>query len=688
MKNSKTSTIKIHSFLEDGDTLVILGGGPAGAFFAIHFLQRCRELQRKIRVLIIERRIRNEQGKCQDCCEEAKGCGYCAGGLSPRLLDALEKLDVHLPPEVIQSRIRSITIQGYWKNIELIVPKDRPVVSVFRGLRPARRFDQRQNFDTFLLSCAQKEGAELMGAEVFEARYADSGKPLIGCRAGGVDQWLEADFVVFAGGVNAGCGGGSKEPALTQVMQKLVPGYTPPRLRKSLIFELETAPGQPTELDGELHFVEYGSPALRLEMCSVLPKRGYITVVLVGPAIDASPGPAENRRIIKEFLELPHISKLMAAHTPSRLACLCNPRLVVGPAHGLFGERVAAVGDMAVSRLYKDGIRSAYQTAQALAEAIHTWGLDVRSLREAYEPVIHQLDRDNRFAARVFHLHRIIFSSSVLSRVLYQAVITERKNQPKPRRRLEKMLWNIASGDEEYETVFNTMTEWTTLWQVFTGGVLITLRNYLTEVFFGLSWDGIGRYTTGIALEVFEARRAAFSRSLPQFTKSGVRPEFERMYTIRIRASRDVIMKHLGRFGEPDRGFLQPRWVKVQRTAGQPNEPGCVIRYQILHGLFSFSLDLEQIQDACRIIYRVRNGFAMGGILLFEIEPAEKQSSNLTIYLAYDFAQGKSWGARLFWTAFRLLFPAFVHDVIWNQALCQFKNIAETNDTNAGHTRR
>ena len=369
--------------------------------------------------------------------------------------------------------------------------------------------------------------------------------------------------------------------ALVRVFRRLNPDYAPPRLRKSLIFELETTPDVPTDLDGELHFVEYGSKSLRLEMCSLLPKRGSITVVLVGPSIDASTGAAENLEIIRRFLALPHISALLA-RTQFQLACTCNPRLVIGSAAHPFAERAAAVGDMAASRLYKDGIRAAHETARALAEALLTRGVDAQSLQAAYTPLLRQFRRDNRFAALVFYMHRLVFGSSVLSRILYQAMITERKDTPAPQRRLEKILWKIASGDDEYEAIFRMMMGPGTLWRIFTGGALITLRNYLTELFFGLNWEGFGRFTTGVAKEQFESRRAAFARMLAEAgVAAPARVEFERMYTIRIRAPQARIWDQLGRFGEADRGYCRPRWFEIQRISGKPNQPGCVIRYRL-----------------------------------------------------------------------------------------------------------
>ncbi|HEY3322326.1 MAG TPA: hypothetical protein VGP72_17825 [Planctomycetota bacterium] len=663
--------------LEDGSTIAVIGGGPAGAFFAIHFLRRARELRRKTRVVILERRLAPCRAASSAPGVELNRCGYSAGGISPLLNDALRKLNLRLPPEVVEGHIHSITVQGYWKNIELVVPEDREIVSVSRGGLFVPRQNRSSSFDAFLLDCAVKEGAELVSGAAYDAYYAECRKPVVCYRCAGAEHRLEADFVVFAGGVNSGNTSSPAEGSLAQLFRRLNPAYALPRLRQSLIFELATMPETPIDLEGELHFVEYGSKALRLEMCSLLPKRGAITVVLVGPSVDASTGAAENQALIRHFLELPHISALLA-RTKFRLGCLCNPRLVIGAANHPFAERTAAVGDMVASRLYKDGLRSAHETACVLAEALLTRSVDEQSLHEAYAPLIRRFRRDNRFAALVFYMHRVVFGSSVLSRILYQAVITERKDTLASQRRLESILWKIASGDDEYPAIFRMMMTPATLWRIFTGGALVTLRNYLTELFFGLKWEGFGRFTTGVAKEQFEIKRAAFARMLAE---TGVavpsRPEFERMYTIRIRASQDRVWNQLGRFGEADRGYCLPRWVEIQRISGTPNEPGCVIRYRLKGSRLAFSLELERIAGSHLAVYRVRDGFARGGVLLFEIEPTAKQSCNLSIYVAFALERGRTWVTRPLWWAFRALFPSFAHDVIWNQSLCQLKQLAE-----------
>lgn len=668
--------------LDPDAKVAVIGGGPAGALFAIHLLQRAKALGRNLRIVIIERRWPSKTRPPDNPEAGWKGCNYCAGGISPKLNDVLKSMDLRLPEDVIQSRIHSINIQGYWKNIELDVPAGREMLSIYRGAWPSRRADGHHNLDSFLLQQAAKAGAELIGAEVDDVRIADGGKPLISYSSGGVKSTLEADLAVFAAGVNETPGFRETSGGALGTLQRLIPGFSPPRRRRALVFELEASPGVPAGLERTVHFVEYGSRSLRLEMCSLVPKREFVTVVLMGPSVDALTGPGEIQDIIRRFLELPHIRKLIPSQVHRKPACVCIPYMVVGSARRPFGDRIAATGDLVTSRLNKDGILSAHLTGKALAETVLVGGIDSRSLRRGYGPTLERFRKDNRYAAAVFFLHRVFFGSSTLSRILYQAVITERKTKLAPERHLEKILWCIASGDDWYKYIFLSMVRPATLGSILTGGALITLRNFLAELILGLRWGGFGRFTTGVAKERFEAKRLAFSRDIAELdVPVPSRWEFERMYTIKIRASRAEIMGQLGRFGETDRRFFQPRGVRIRRYSGQPNVPGCEIRYELPVRFLSFSLVLERIVDERLAVYRVQDGFARGGVLLFEIEELGDEIDTLSIYVAFNFTRGRSRLARPLWRLFRSLFPAFIHDVIWNHSLCQFKDIVETDRT-------
>jgi hypothetical protein len=216
-----------------------------------------------------------------------------------------------------------------------------------------------------------------------------------------------------------------------------------------------------------------------------------------------------------------------------------------------------------------------------------------------------------------------------------------------------------------------------TIWDV-AAGALVTCRNYLTELFFGLNWAGFGRFTTGVALERLEEKRREFARLVAEAQlETPAKLEFERMYTIRIDAPPEAILEELENYGEADRQYLKPRGVRILRVAGKPHQPGCIIRYEILFSGIRFHLRFEKIMGNHLAVYRVMDGFARGGLLLFEVERAPRGDSMLSIYVAFNFPKEGRLHERCFWWMFRLLFPAYVHDVLWNHSLCKLKEVVE-----------
>lgn len=208
-----------------------------------------------------------------------------------------------------------------------------------------------------------------------------------------------------------------------------------------------------------------------------------------------------------------------------------------------------------------------------------------------------------------------------------------------------------------------------TVWRILTSGVLVTLRNWLTEHAFGLTWANLGRFPVAVPRETLEARREQLL--------GGRRHEFECIYTIRLRTGADVARGLVGQFGEPARPYLHPRGVNIQRADREAPGAGCKIHYHIFGGTLSFDVIQEDSGDENLIHYRVLGSFADQGSFIFLIEPDTATTCELTVYLAFDYARGTSAGERLFWWAFRLLFPDYVHDVLWNHALCEFKQAAE-----------
>ena len=477
-----------HLALPDEAKVVVVGGGPAGSFFALRALRKARELGRTLDLTILER-------KTEVCFYQPlafcswEGCNYCAGGISPRLSDVLKENGIILPDEVVEGRATEITVHGDWKSVELPVPAGREMLSVFRGSRPKQRPGRYSNFDSFLLHQAAEEGARVLTAEVRDIRRSPNGRPVVGYRllTEETDREIEADFVACAAGVNRTPGMDLESDPLFGALATVMPGLRPPRVRKAAICEMQAQEDLLRTMEGEVHFAQYGSKELSIEMSSLIPKGKWITVVLLGKSIDDAQ-PSRYLQIVEGFVALPHIRRVLPRGAQLRAVCACHPNMAVGAARHPFSDRMALIGDMAVSRLYKDGLYSAYVTGSALAECMLTEGVDRASLKQRYWPTVRGFHRDNRFGRTVFLFSRIVFSRPVLSRILYQALLTERKTKPEEKRRLAGVLWRIASGDDSYSRILKAMFRPASAWSILTGGLLATIRNYATERVFGLVW--------------------------------------------------------------------------------------------------------------------------------------------------------------------------------------------------------
>ena len=428
-----------HTVLPDGATIVVVGGGPAGAFFAIRMLRGARDLGKHVHLLVLEQKEEVHFGAPMSPATAWEGCNYCAGGISPRLADALSENDLALPAEIVEGKATQITVHGDWKSIEFAIPEGRDMLSVFRGSRPGRRLDRYTNLDSYLLNRAVEEGAQVITAEAQDICYAPSGKPLISYRVaadtGGNDQTIEADLAVFAIGVNRSPGMEVASNPLFEALVNVLPRFHPPRVRKALIVEMEAEGELLGSMQGEMHFVPYGSKDLHIELSSLIPKGRWMTVVMLGRSVDRAPL-SQYLQVVERFLDLPHMKRAFPQQARLRPVCLCHPNMTVGVASNAIGDRIALIGDMVVSRLYKDGLYSAFLTSSALARCILDRGIDQRSLELGYWPTVKSIDRDNRFGRLVFLVTHVVFSHPVLSRVVYQALLTERKTTPNHKRRL------------------------------------------------------------------------------------------------------------------------------------------------------------------------------------------------------------------------------------------------------------
>lgn len=658
--------------LRDGDTAVVIGGGPSGAFFALNLLRGARRLNQRVNVVIVEKR-----GPVQPTADQwnCRGCTFCAGGISPRLHEVLEQDGLVPPDDVIQHQISSVWIQGEWKNFPLRVPPGMRMYTVFRGSLPGRRSGGSAGFDAFLLGEAVKAGARLLEGDARAIGYAASGRPTVDVSVSSRKTIsLEASFVAVATGINAHDGRRGPADPLAASIQRINPAFAPGAFRKAFIFELDAGEAYLRKhMNETIHFIEYGSARLALEHTALVPKGRFLTVAMIGRCVDAAVFPREGEGIVREFLGLPQIDRILPGIREAPLACACFPSMAVTTARSPFGDGFALVGDALGSRLNKDGIYSAHVTARSLAQTVLHEGVNAAALSRCYGPTIKWLASDNRFGRLVFGFSRLAFGRPVFSRIVYQAFATELKVRDTRSRPLGEVLWQIASGTADYRDILKGLCGYRVHRSVLVG-MLVTVRNVIVERALGVRWGEYGRYPTVVLKEERGVIREAIAARLE--SELDVAPDFERMYAIKIHGSPEAVVRALGRFGERGATLLNLRFIAVRRVAGNANEPGAIVRYRLRLARLSIDLLLRQV-GADLLSYEIDSMFARRGRLVFHVSPTDDGNARLTIYTAFDYRRGLNPASRALWGCARLLFPGFVHDVIWNQALCRIKEDVE-----------
>jgi hypothetical protein len=240
-------------------------------------------------------------------------------------------------------------------------------------------------------------------------------------------------------------------------------------------------------------------------------------------------------------------------------------------------------------------------------------------------------------------------------------------------RPLSAVLWKIASGTADYREVLLEMCGYGVLKSILVGAA-VTLRNVALELLFGLKWGEYGRYPTVVLKEKRDWLKGYLSSSLGMELDT---PDFERMYIIKIRGAAHEIMDELARFGQPGAPFLDLRIVDVRHIGGEPNQVGSAIRYWVPLARFGAVLRLTKRVESESLLYELDGRFADNGKLIFNVGPAKDGNSRLSIYASFDYKKGHGILGRVLWGAAHVLFPEFVHDVVWNHALCTIKEEVE-----------
>lgn len=403
--------------LETGSKVAIVGGGPAGSFFALYLMRYAREMGIQPDVTIYQERDFDQPGP--------KGCKGCAGILSLSMLKNLKELELTLPGEIIQTKVERYTVHSPYVSISISNPeKGTAIASIYRGSGPRiSHLQSTRSFDGWLLGEAQKKGAKIEFERVSHVHIGEKA----GLQVAGKE--LECDLVVLATGVN------TKHIEIDGVR------YVPPETQMLAQDELFAGAIQVEKrLGNSAH--AFLVPHSGLIFGTLVPKGPFISVSVLSSS--------KNPVSLADFLNQDIVQDIMPEHYDR--VCGCRSRAAVGSACNYCADRFAAIGDAAVSRLYKDGIGSSLLTAREAARTAVYHGVSGQDFKRYYRPFCRSLERDNRWGKLAFSVNDRAKNSSTFLLAQHRLIADEQNNVRGPQP-FTKAAWGMFTGSYKYRSI-------------------------------------------------------------------------------------------------------------------------------------------------------------------------------------------------------------------------------------------
>ena len=422
-------------YLKDKSNIVVIGGGPSGSFFSHFALQLAKEHSRKVDITILDGRDFIQKGPV--------GCNMCAGVLSETLTRKMECEGIVLPKTHVQQEIDGYYLQTQERGITLHHPKPghKPkIITVFRGNGP--RFSESTatiSFDDFLLKHVASQGAKVLPAVVEEIDLPKYSEDLVNIvyKEAGVRKKMSTDLVVGAFGLN------------TALIKRIVGkefGYREPESVRTCNAELHLGRSYIQQRFHRTIFV-FALGIKPIKFAAFIPKGDYVTVSLVGKE-DIT------KANLVEFMKHPKVIELLPKgwSLPKDL-CICFPKIPISHAAHPYTNRFVMIGDASISRTYKNGIESAFDTARLAAHTIFERGFSEEDFKKGYyKSALKLLAQDNFFGNLMFGIHDYTTSRKALVNAQIDH-LTKCQNAWESIQ-INSILWNMVTGNASYKEIF------------------------------------------------------------------------------------------------------------------------------------------------------------------------------------------------------------------------------------------
>jgi len=219
-------------FLKDGSKIAIVGGGPAGSFFAHFALKRAEQEGIKVDITIFE-------GK-SFCQKGPRGCNMCPGVISEKLYGELKKNNMLPPDKCVQKEINGYYFHTHDGCVEVQNPKpsaDKKIITVYRGDGPMfSPQSESTSFDNFLSKHVEDMGATISSDIVSNIILPSNKEEQVKVYFGKKGSWriMDADLVVGAFGLNTG---------MLEKVKRMGIGYIPPKTVRACQAEIYVGTG-------------------------------------------------------------------------------------------------------------------------------------------------------------------------------------------------------------------------------------------------------------------------------------------------------------------------------------------------------------------------------------------------------------------------------------------------------------
>ncbi|MCC7362220.1 MAG: hypothetical protein IT317_22235 [Anaerolineales bacterium] len=434
--------------LEEGSRVGVIGGGPAGSFFSYFLLEMAERIGLGLQVDIFEPRDFSVPGP--------QGCNMCGGIISESLVQHLATEGIRLPTNIVQRGIASYTLHTDVGSVLIQTPRmEKRIGAVYRAPGPRGLKELKWGgFDGHLLGLAQSKGARVTRGRVERIARQD-GRWQLTVRGQPAQAY---DLLVVTAGVNS---------AAHRLFENLNLAYRPPRTVKTYICEYHLGQAQIAQYLGDsMHVFLLNLPGL--EFAAIIPKGDYVTLCLLGEGID--------ERLVRSLTESPEVQRMMPPDwRPDQSVCQCQPRIAVEGAQQPYGDQIVFIGDCSVTRLYKDGIGSAYRTAKAAAATVIFHGTSAADFAQHYLPTCRSIAGDNLLGKLVFFVTRQIQHRIFAQRAVVRMTSREQRQSNRPRR-MSLVLWDTFTGSSPYRDIL-LRTLHPAFWLEFLGHLAVALAD-------------------------------------------------------------------------------------------------------------------------------------------------------------------------------------------------------------------